>query len=246
MSAQSLLEQLLKSGMSALGGGAPGGSAGGPVMNTGRPPAGAAQESHWGKYATGGAVGGALGLLLGSKRGRGMGGKALKYGSVAAIGALAWKVYQDHQAKQSQAAAPAPAPITVTATARPAASFQALPAPQMEQHSQVMLKAMIAAAKSDGHMDERERELVEAELHRLDADPAVRRWVDAELRRPVEPAEVAAAATTPEMAAEVYLATLLVVDETTTMERAYLDELARRLQLPAGLKADLEARAAAV
>jgi uncharacterized membrane protein YebE (DUF533 family) len=201
-------------------------------------------ESHWGKYATGGA----LGLLLGSKRGRGMGGKALKYGSVAAIGALAWKVYQDHQAKQAQPGVPAaaPAPVTVTATARPATSFQALPAPQMEQHSQAMLKAMIAAAKSDGHMDERERELVEAELHRLDADPEVRRWVDAELRRPVEPAEVAAAATTPEMAAEVYLATLLVVDDTTTMERAYLDELARRLQLPPGLKADLEARAAAV
>jgi uncharacterized membrane protein YebE (DUF533 family) len=116
----------------------------------------------------------------------------------------------------------------------------------MEQHSQAMLKAMIAAAKSDGHMDDRERDLVEAELHRLDADPAMRRWVDAELRRPVEPAEVAAAATTPEMAAEVYLATLLVVDDTTTMERAYLEELARRLQLPPALKADLEARAAAV
>jgi uncharacterized membrane protein YebE (DUF533 family) len=262
MSAQSLLEQLLKSGMSALGGG---GSAPGAPRDGGysrdprdsrdyrdhrdqRDDGRKSPESHWGKYATGGAVGGALGLLLGSKRGRGMGGKALKYGSVAAIGALAWKVYQDHQARQAQPgpAAPAPVPVTVTATARPAPSFEALPAPQIEQHSQVMLKAMIAAAKSDGHMDERERELVEAELHRLDADPAMRRWVDAELRRPVEPAEVAAAATTPEMAAEVYLATLLVVDETTTMERAYLDELARRLQLPPGLKADLEARAAAV
>jgi uncharacterized membrane protein YebE (DUF533 family) len=237
MSAQSLLEQLLKSGMSALGGA-------GPVAGAPRAPQGGSQESHWGKYATGGAVGGALGLLLGSKRGRGIGGKALKYGSVAAIGALAWKVYQDHQARQAQPGAPAP--VTAAAPALPAPSFQALPAPQMEQHSHAMLKAMIAAAKSDGHMDERERDLVEAELHRLDADPVLRRWVDAELRRPVEPAEVAAAATTPEMAAEVYLATLLVVDQTTTMERAYLDELARRLQLPPGLRADLEARAAAV
>jgi uncharacterized membrane protein YebE (DUF533 family) len=174
-----------------------------------------------------------------------MGGKMIKYGSVAAIGALAWKVYQDHQAKQ-QAQPGATVPLPAAAPALPAPNFHALPAPQMEQHSQAMLKAMIAAAKSDGHMDERERDLVEAELHRLDADPVLRRWVDAELRRPVEPAEVAAAATTPEMSAEVYLATLLVVDETTTMERAYLDELARRLQLPAGLKADLEARAAAM
>jgi len=244
MSAQSLLEQLLKSGMSALGGGAVGGLGGTPQ----RPPAGrsAAEESHWGKYATGGAVGGALGLLMGSKRGRGMGGKAIKFASVAGIGALAWKVYQDHQAKQSAAASRSPAHAPTPLPALPAPSFQALPAPQLEQHSQAMLKAMIAAAKSDGHMDERERDLVETELHRLDADPVLRRWVDAELRRPVEPAEVAAAATSPEMAAEVYLATLLVVDVTTTMERAYLDELARQLQLPAGLKADLEARAAAV
>ena len=123
--------------------------------------------------------------------------------------------------------------------------FAALPAPQLELHSQAMLKAMIAAAKADGHMDERERSLVETELARLDADPGVRQWVEAELRRPVEPAEVATAAKTPEMAAEIYLASALVVDQTTTMERAYLDELARQLKLDAGLKAALEAKAKA-
>ena len=102
---------------------------------------------------------------------------------------------------------------------------------------------MIAAAKSDGHLDERERQLVEAELTRSEADPAVRTWVEAELRRPVEPADVAAGATTPELAAEVYLASVLVVDETGTMERAYLDALARELRLDDGLRRQLEARA---
>ncbi|KPF49343.1 hypothetical protein IP87_05755 [beta proteobacterium AAP121] len=227
MSAFSLLEQLLKSGM---------------------PAAGSPQRSDLGKYAGGAAVGGVLGLLLGSKRGRSMGGTALKYGSVAALGALAWKVYQDHQAKQTAAAAPAPgrAPIDITPPAYAApASFAALPAPQLEAHSQAMLKALIAAAKADGHMDERERGLVHAELQRIEADAATRAWVDAELARPVEPAEVAAAATGPEMAAEIYLASVLVVDQTTTMERAYLDALARELRLAPTLKADLEARAAA-
>jgi uncharacterized membrane protein YebE (DUF533 family) len=55
-------------------------------------------------------------------------------------------------------------------------------------------------------MDDRERAALEAELQRLEADPAVRAWVDAELRRPVEPADVAAASTSPQMAAEMYLA----------------------------------------
>ena len=231
MSAQSLLEQLLKSGLSAVGGSS--GSLGKVLGGSG--------GGHLGKYATGAGAGGALALLLGSKRGRKIGGAALKYGSVAALGALAFKVYRDWQATQAAqagAAAPPrplpPAPV----------EFARLPAPQVEQHSQAMLGAMIAAAKADGHMDERERELVEAELHRLEADPALRRWVDDQLRRPVDPAAVAAAAATPEMAAEIYLASVLVVDETTVMERAYLDELARQLRLDAGLKAELERQAA--
>jgi uncharacterized membrane protein YebE (DUF533 family) len=220
MSAQSMIEQLLKSGLSSLGGGA---SSGG---------------SHLGKYA----AGGVLGLLLGSKRGRSMGGTALKYGSIAAIGALAWRAYGEYQARQAGAAAAAPAPA-VPQPAVPA--FASLPAPQAEQHSRVLLKAMIAAARADGHFDDRERELVEAELQRQEADPALRQWFESELRRPVEPAEVAAGAGSPEVAAEIYLASLLVADTTTTMERAYLDELARQLKLPAALKADLETRAAA-
>ena len=64
-----------------------------------------------------------------------------------------------------------------------------------------------------------------------------------ELRRPVEPADVAAAATSPQLASEIYLASVVVADETTTMERAYLDELARALKLDPALRQDLEARA---
>src|SRR5690554_7865456 len=39
--------------------------------------------------------GGALGLLVGSRRGRKLGGKALKYGALAGVGALAWKAWQN-------------------------------------------------------------------------------------------------------------------------------------------------------
>ena len=225
MNLTSYLEQLLKTGTSALGQATSG-----------------MQPGDGRKYATGAAVGGVLGLLLGSKSGRRMGGKALKAGSVVALGALAWKAYGDWQRQNAAASAPGAAP----GAALPApASFAALPAPQLEVHSRAMLKALIAAAKSDGHMDEAERGQVEAALHRLNADAETRAWVDTELRRPVDPADVAAAATGPELAAEIYLASVLVVDDTTVMERAYLDELARRLQLAPGLKAELEARAAA-
>jgi uncharacterized membrane protein YebE (DUF533 family) len=106
---------------------------------------------------------------------------------------------------------------------------------------------MIGAAKADGHIGPEERALLETELSKLSSDAQDRRWLEAELSRPLDPSVIAQAAQTPEMAAEMYLASLLVVDEESYMERAYLDELARQLKLQPGLKEQLEqhARAAA-
>ncbi len=232
MNANAFFDQLLKTGANALAG-----------AKTATTQARASGDLD--KYATGAAVGGVLGLLLGTRRGRSVGGAAIKLGSVAAIGALAWKAYQDYQAGQgTQAPAAGGAAADAAVSGLPATTkFEALPAPQMELHSRLMLKAMISAGKSDGHLDEREQALVQAELARIEADDETRAWVEQELRRPVDPAAMAAQATTPEMAAEVYLASLLVVDETTAVERAYLDDLARGLKLSAGLRAELEARA---
>lgn len=234
MNIQSLLNQLLSGGASS--------SSGTAHQKGGR--------GDLGKFLGGGAAGSALGLLLGSKRGRGMGGmgsmggKAISYGSVAAVGALAWKLYQDHQAKQQkQHPAPSAAGSAYVPPPTQPDSFGALPPQEMELHAQAMLRAMIAAAKSDGHLDARERELLHSEMERMNADAETRAWFDAELAKPVEPEAVAAGATSPQMATEIYLTSLLVVDETTTMERAYLDALARSLRLDPGLKADLEAQA---
>ena len=66
--------------------------------------------------------------------------------------------------------------------------------------------------------------------------------LQAELNKPLDPAEVARVASTPEMAAEMYLASVLLVDEEHFMERAYLDELARQLTLDPTLKGELEAQ----
>ena len=233
MNAQSILDQLLKSGMSLLD-------------NKGRS-AGDAMRSGSDQLGTGIAAGGVLGLLLGTKRGRSLGGSALKYGSVAALGAVAFRAYsqwqsqqvQDQQAQQTHQVLPS------GVTDSPVRTVNLLPAPEVEIHSRAMFKALIAAAKSDGHLDAHERALIDAEMVRLQADAGERTWMEAELQRPLDPAEVARAATTPELAAEMYLASLLVIDDTSFMERAYLDELARQLKLPIGLKTELENQARA-
>lgn len=225
MSAQLILDQLLKSGMSLLDGK--------------RSPADGASSPGLGQLGTGIAAGGILGLLLGTKRGRSIGGSALKYGSVAALGAVAFRAYSQWQAQQA-------VPVSPPGAMGPATrAVDLLPAPEAETHSRAMFTALIAAAKSDGHLDERERGLIDAEMVRLQADESDRLWLAAELQRPLDPAEVARAADTPELAAEMYLASLLVIDDTSFMERAYLDEFARQLNLPAALKAELEKQASA-
>ncbi|MDH4652987.1 tellurite resistance TerB family protein [Pseudomonas sp. JS3066] len=224
MNTRGLLDQLLKSGQDLLQqktAGKSGGFSGG-KSNSG-------DLGSLLKGAGGGALAaGALGLLLGNKSARKLGGKALTYGGLAALGVLAYKAYGNWQAQQ--AGAPQSEPQTL----------DRLPAPQAEQHSQAILKALVAAAKADGHVDARERQLIEEELAKLTQDADLRRWLDAELNKPLDPMDVARAATTPEMAAEMYLASVLMVDEEHFMERAYLEELARQLRLDPGLKAELE------
>ncbi|MEE1922157.1 tellurite resistance TerB family protein [Pseudomonas sp. 148P] len=218
MNTRGLLDQLLKSGQDLLqkqSGSAPksSGGLGGLLSGVGG----------------GAAAAGALGLLLGSKKARKYGGKALTYGGLAALGVLVYKAYGNWQAQQ--AAAPRGEPQTL----------DRLPPAQVEQHSEAILKALVAAAKADGHVDARERELIEGEFVKLSGnDRDLQHWLHAELNKPLDPADVARAAATPEMAAEMYLASVLLVDEQHFMERAYLDELARQLRLDPALKLELE------
>ncbi|KLD77475.1 tellurite resistance TerB family protein [Xanthomonas hyacinthi] len=174
--------------------------------------------------------GGTLGLLLGKNRTT---RKLASYGSLAALGVLAYRAYGDYKRQQLGAAAPEPQ------------TLDRLPPLDVEQHSQAILRALIAAAKADGHIDSRERELIEGQFTRLDGDADVQRWLHAELEKPLDPAEVAQAATTREIASEMYLASLLAADAQSCMERSYLDELARQLGIDDGLKQHLQRQAAA-
>lgn len=265
MSAQSMLEQLLRQGMTLLQGqgqhgvpaqrhdappvqhGGPGYPA--PHGGHGQPAQAPRRGTDWGTFgagaATGAAATGALGLLLGHKQARRYAGKAVKYGGIAAIGLMAYKAYSQWQASQASQASHAEQRRPASPVLPAPSTVDRLNGADAERHSQAMLTAMIAAAKADGHLDARERGLLDAELGRLAADHALRQWVEGELQRPLDPAQVARTAQgDPALAAEMYLASLLVADDQSFMERAYLDELARQLALPPALKAQLEAQAA--
>jgi len=232
MKTSGLLDQLLRSGQDLLqkqqssAGGKPGkGGLSDLLSGVGGGSLGNALSG-----AGGGALAaGAMGLLLGNRKVRKMGGKAVTYGGLAALGVLAYKAYSNWQAQQGGTQQQTPQTI------------DRLPPAEVEVHSQGILKALVAAAKADGHVDARERQLIEAELGKL-ADADLQHWLEAELNKPLDPADVASSASTPELAAEMYLASVLMVDEEHFMERAYLDELARCLQLDPDLKAELESQ----
>jgi uncharacterized membrane protein YebE (DUF533 family) len=234
MNTRGLLDQLLKSGQGMLqdttgqaSGKAPKAAGlGGLLGGNG----GAGLGSLLSGAGGGALAAGAMGLLMGNKKARKFGGKALTYGGLAALGVIAYKAYGNWQAQQAR-----------TAQGEPQ-TLDRLPAPQAEQHSQGILKALVAAAKADGHVDARERQLIEGELAKLTDDAELQHWLAAELNKPLDPAEVARAASSPEMAAEMYLASVLMVDEEHFMERAYLEELARQLKLEPALKSELEAQ----
>jgi len=177
---------------------------------------------------------GILALLLGTGAGRRITGSALKIGSLAAIGGIGWKAFQDWQ-KENEAQA-----------SKEAADHQLIPInelPQQEanQRSLVLLKAMIAAAKSDGHVNKKEIELIQEQIGKLGLSREVASLLEAEIAKPLDVKEIASLAEDKAMAAEIYLVSSVVTDRKNSMERDYLEMLGKSMQLPASLISQLDA-----
>ncbi len=176
--------------------------------------------------------GGALGLLLGSKRGRQLGGKALKYGAIAGIGVLAWKAWQNARSGSGGAA-------------HEGAPLDDLQDEALERRSLALLQAMIMAARADGHVDERERALITEQIDAIGADDELHAWVERQLSAPLDALALARQADSPQAAREIYLASVAVIDDQNPLERAWLDQLASGLSLDEAMKAALEREALA-
>ena len=103
----------------------------------------------------------------------------------------------------------------------------------------LLLRAMIAAAAADGHMDAAEKERIFSEAQRLDLRAEDKAMLFDELRQPVSMCQLIAQVHNPETAAEVYAASLLAIDRSRPEGQTYLRILADTLELPDGLVASL-------
>jgi uncharacterized membrane protein YebE (DUF533 family) len=187
-----------------------------------------------GGFASGAAAGGILGLLLGSRGGRGLLGDVAKIGGTAAVGYLAYKAYRNW--RDGSASAPG------EQAHLPPPEFQpdALPATDGKPFTLALITSMVAAAKADGHVDATEQQRLFGEIERLGLGAEEKAFVFDLLARPISLEEVARTASTEEQGAELYLAARLVIEPDQPAEKAFLEGLAARLELPAGLAAHLD------
>ena len=111
---------------------------------------------------------------------------------------------------------------------------------QSQARSESIVQAMISAARADGHIDDAEMQLIRQQIENLGLEKDVTQFLLAELNKPVNVGSIAALADTPETAAELYLASALVVDIDSQEERRYLDELATAMNLDEQMVAHLE------
>lgn len=216
------------------------------------PPAGNERTAMLKGAGAGALAAGAMALFFGSKGTRKFAKKAAKMGGTAALGGLAYKVYTDWQAQQSQqppTAAPAPQLASSSAQAGVlnldqfdfGTPIDKLAAQQANKRSESLMQAMISAARADGHVDDDEMNLITQQIHNLGLEQDVSQFLLAEMRKPVDVNRIAALADTRESAAEIYIASAMVVDIDDAQERTYLDNLGKALGLDAGLVEQLEA-----
>ena len=175
---------------------------------------------------------GGLAALLGTSAGRRLTGGTLKLGGLAAIGGLAYQTYQKWQQENSGQAM------------SPAADVTALSDKDAMVRSRLLVKAMVAAAKADGQIDEKERLNINKQIAKLELDDDSALFISDEMVKPLNAKEIADEVDSPETAAEIYLVSRAIIDVDNEKELSYLHELEKALDLPVELVTELDKKIA--
>lgn len=192
------------------------------------------------QLATGAVVGGLAAVLLGTGAGRQIIGSATRMGGLALIGGLAYKAMQNYQAGKPLLDAGSVQGGVQEAIAVPP---PALPAPQEQTRALRLVRAMIAAASSDGVIDTVERKTILGNLQAAGLEAEAAAFIEQELANPADIPILCEGLSEADARAEVYAAARLAIDPDTAEEQAFLANLAHTLSLEAGLIAHIDAAA---
>ena len=197
-------------------------------------------------------LGGGLGKGRKRKRGGSMFG-GMSTGAKAQIGmgllGVAIAAYE-HYSQKSSSSSPSPSPGPGSGSAGTPQSLSPMPrtslgvasgitpAPAGFTDAMLLVQAMVAAAAADGVVDEEEKAQMLRRATEAGFDDETKRFLEAELANPKSLAVIAASAR-PELATDVYAASCAAITADTDAERAYLDTLAKRLNLNEETRAEV-------
>lgn len=167
------------------------------------------------------AVGG-LGALIGALLGGG--GKSLKGavggGLMALLGAMALKALKGSGEQSQQVPVGLLEPQTDSEKK------------ELEQSSELILMAMMNAIKSDGQVDQKELNRITSKFQELGVDDETQNYLINQLQQPMETEKlIAATQGQPQLAAQIYAASLLAIEVDTQAEKDYLNQLAANMGL---------------
>jgi uncharacterized membrane protein YebE (DUF533 family) len=161
---------------------------------------------------------GGLGALAGALLGGGSSSLtgAAGGGVMALLGAMAYQALKGTQQETQEV------PLGLREPTSPAE------AQQLDSQAGLILKAMINAAKADGQIDRAEVQRIIGRLEAAGIDRQARDFVLSEMNKPMDTeAMIAAARGNPQLAAQLYAASLLAIEVDTPAEHAYMENLAR-------------------
>ncbi|HUS96265.1 MAG TPA: DUF533 domain-containing protein, partial [Hyphomicrobiaceae bacterium] len=191
------------------------------------------------QLGTGAALGGLGALILGTQTGRSVAASAAKLGALALIGGLAYKAYQNYSQGK-------PLVDSANATPEPAPAGSGFAQGDVSNDTTlVLIRAMVAAAASDGRLDGAEHQAILGNLQSAGAGSHAEEFMASQLQQPATIDELVASVSTPQEAIKVYTAARIAIDPDTSAEQEFLAVLGTNLGLDQQLMSHIDAQARA-
>ncbi|EAP2786977.1 tellurite resistance TerB family protein [Salmonella enterica] len=174
-----------------------------------------------------GALGGLAGLLVANKSSRKLltkyGAGALLVGGGAVAGSVLWNKYKDKLRAAHQG--------------EPQFGSQSTP---LDIRTERLILALVFAAKSDGHIDAKERAAIEHQLRESGVEEQGRVFIEKAIEQPLDPQRLAQDVRNEEEALEIYFLSCAAIDIDHFMERSYLNALGDALKIPQDVRDGIE------
>jgi len=178
-------------------------------------------------------------LLMSNQPARKFAGTVASYGGAAVLGGLAFKAYKNWQFNNYQQKLDIKQYDNVSTFENDQYGRYTV-APDYELK---LIKAIIASAKADGHIDNKEQQKIFQSIAQMNLSSEMKKTVFDLLNHPIPLEDIARGVHDTGQRSELFLAACLVVDTEISSVKLHLDQMANELGLPEDLKQQIISQA---